>query len=208
MNTSTETQKTSPTTITYNTESAPVITKRQVSLLPLYNEQNPMLKLKLAPFDFKNKSVDIVEFARQLDATMSHYGGVGLAANQCGFPHRMFVMAGGMVCINPKILEKSTEEVREKEGCLSFPGLIIPITRAATIRVEYYTVAGDRREETFTGSTAQVFQHEYDHLEGKVYTQLVGPLTLQMAKKKRQKLFKKMERIATYKAAVKGTVGK
>lgn len=188
-----------PTHISYNTEAPPSIVKKAMNPLPLYNDSNPMLRQRMADFDFNNPPMNVVDFARQLDYTMSHYGGVGLAAPQCGFPYRIFVMAGGLVCINPTILVASEETVREKEGCLSFPALMLPITRPKTINVVYYTVSGERKEQTFTGHTARIFQHEYDHLEGRVFTRLVGSLTLQMAKKKQQKLFKKMKRIVDFK---------
>lgn len=193
---------TAPTTFNYNTNTPPAIIKKKYEVFPLYNEKNPMLKNKMVPFDFASvKGDELVEFARRLDFTCNHYGGAGLAAPQCGFPYRIFVMAGGLVCVNPAILEASEETVRDREGCLSFPGFTLPIARPKTVRVEYYTVAGERKEEVFTGATARVFQHELDHLNGKLFTSLVGSLTLQMARKKQQKLFKKMERIVAAKNA-------
>jgi peptide deformylase len=186
---------------TYNTTTPPPLVKKHYELLPLYNEHNPMLKLRQPELDFSSFPANIVEFARQLDYTMNHYGGMGLAAPQCGFPYRMFVMSGGVVCINPKILRSADETIREKEGCLSYPGLFLPITRPRSVHVEYYTVSGQRVEETFTGATARVFQHECDHLDGKVFTRYVGTLTLQMAKKKKEKMFKKIKRIVEHKEA-------
>lgn len=186
-------------TFTYNTNEAPKIIKKPVDLLPLYNDSNPFLAKKAPEVDFNNPSVNLATLAERLLATMSHYGGLGLAANQCGVLCRMFVMGTGIIVINPKILKMSEEVERDKEGCLTFPGLVLPITRPKLIDVEYYNVKGEKQTMQFGGITARVFQHEYDHLEGKVFTRKVGSLTLQMAKKKRQKLFKKIERIAAYK---------
>jgi peptide deformylase len=195
MNDLTVNQPTAPKSFSYNTEAPPTIAPKQPpKLLPLYNENNPMLALKQPEFDVKNPPVNIIDFANQLLYTMSHYGGVGLAAPQCGFPFRMFVMTGGIVCINPVIVERSKETIYTKEGCLSFPGLYLPVTRPETVLIRYTNEYGKEVEVRWTGATARCAQHEYDHLEGKVYTSLVGNLTLQMAKKKRQKLFKKIQR--------------
>lgn len=179
----------------YNTTTPPSITQKKPELLPLYNEKNPMLAMKQQEFDVNDSPCNIIDFANQMLFTMSHYNGVGLAAPQCGFPYRIFVMAGGIVCINPVIVEVSKETSYAKEGCLSFPGLMLPVTRPNTIRMKYTNEFGKRVESTWTGTTARIAQHEYDHLEGRVFTNLVGSLTLQMAKKKRQKFLKKVERV-------------
>jgi peptide deformylase len=184
---------------TYNTSTPPTIVQKKYDPLPLYNDKNPMLAQRQEAMDLNPLPVDLIETCNRLLATMNQYGGVGLAAPQCGIPLRLFVMTGGMVCINPRILTASIETLREKEGCLSFPGLYLPITRSRTIEVEYFNEFGVQKHETFSGATAKVFQHETDHLNGIVFTSLVGNLTLQMAKKKKQKLFKRMERIVEVK---------
>lgn len=181
---------------TYNTESAPgIVPGKKYDPLPLYNDKNPMLALVQEPIDPNNLPQDLIEVCNRLLATMNQYNGIGLAAPQCGIPLRLFVMAGGMVCINPRVITASIETLREKEGCLSFPGLFLPVTRPRTIEVEFYNEFGVLKNQTFTGTTAKVFQHETDHLNGIVFTSLVGNLTLQMAKKKKKKLFKRMERV-------------
>ncbi len=188
-----------PKEFVYNTTNPIPIDKKPQTLLPLYNDQNPMLKLKQPDFNVENPPCNIIEFANQLLYTMNHYGGVGLAAPQCGFPYRLFVMTGGIVCINPVIVETSKETAFTKEGCLSFPGLYLPITRPETIRIKYTNELGKRIEATWNGATARTAQHELDHLNGIIFTSLVGNLTLQMAKKKRQKLFKKIKRVVEMK---------
>ena len=189
-----------PKTFVYNTEKPVEITKKPKELLTLYNDQNPMLNMKQPDFNMADPPVNVIDFANKLLHTMSHYGGVGLAAPQCGFPYRMFVMTGGIVCINPVIVEASKETSFVKEGCLSFPGLYLSITRPETIRIKYTNEFGKRVEATWNGATARIAQHEYDHLEGRLYTKLVGNLTLQMAKTKRKKLFKKIKRVVDLKA--------
>jgi peptide deformylase len=94
---------------------------------------------------------------------------LGLAANQVGTPYRIFAMRGSpenFVCYNPRIVEKSQKEIVLEEGCLSYPNLIIKIKRPESIRVRFSTPNGDTITKQFTGMTARVFQHEYDHLEG------------------------------------------
>lgn len=193
-----------PKSFVYSTEHAPEITKKKVELLPLYNDQNPLLLKRVPEVDFTNPPKDLQELAERLVATMNNYGGAGLAANQCGVMCRMFVMSGGIVVINPVILEISQETAQEREGCLTFPGLTLPVLRAKSVKVSFCGLNGEKQEVTYTGITARVFQHEYDHLEGKVFTSKVGSLTLQMAKKKKAKLFKKMQRIVEYKQRMNG----
>lgn len=179
----------------YHTTAPTPIVKAPIELLPLYNDKNPMLKTKQPEFNISDSPVNIIDFANQLLHTMNHYGGAGLAAPQCGFPYRMFVMAGGIVCINPVVVESSKETSFGKEGCLSFPGLYLSVTRPATVRIKYTNEFGKRVEATWTGATARVAQHELNHLDGVVFISLVGNLTLSMAKKKRDKMFKKIKRM-------------
>lgn len=187
-------------TFSYNTETAPgLVPAKKYELLPLYDDKNPMLALRQEALDPQKLPADLIEVCNRLLATMNHYAGVGLAAPQCGLGLRLFVAVGGLVFINPRIITKSIEDTRQKEGCLSFPGLYIPVTRAKTIEVEYFNEFGEHKQGTFTGATARVIQHETDHLNGVVFTSLVGNLTLQMAKKKKQKMFKRMERIVAAK---------
>lgn len=199
---------TAPNVFVYNTEKPAPIAKKQQELLPLYNDSNPMLTIRQPLFDMEKPPVNVIDFANQMLYTMAHYGGIGLAAPQCGCPYRMFVMVGGIVCINPVITSYSKETAYKKEGCLSFPGLYLPVTRPETIHISYTNEFGNRIEAVWTGATAQVAQHEYDHLEGIVFTSRVGNLTLQMAKKKRQKLFKKINRAVQIKHNALKTTGR
>lgn len=194
MNNDTITQpvRVTPEVFVYNTSTPPTIAKKPQELLHLYNDKNPMLLQRQPAFDMEHPPVNVIEFANQMLYTMNHYGGVGLAAPQCGMPFRMFVMTGGIVCINPEIDGTSTNTVHLKEGCLSFPGLYMGVTRPESIHIKYTNEFGTRVEANWNGVTARIALHEYDHLEGRVFTSKVGSLTLQMAKKKRDKLLKKI----------------
>ena len=99
---------------------------------------------------------------------------VGLASNQLSFDgkrlkKRFFVMFSGgknRICINPVVLERKGHNVTRKEGCLTFPGKTIVATRNSKIRVKYQNESNSLVEEVLIGYDAQVFQHEFDHLEG------------------------------------------
>jgi len=134
-----------------------------------------------------------ITLAKRLRMTLKLYGALGLAAPQCGINIRMFVLSVGdkfITCINPKILSASKETVKEKEMCLSYVGLSIPIYRHESIDVEYYDELGKKYEVTFTGLTSRIFQHEIDHLNGVRMIDHVGPATLMLAKKKQLKIMK------------------
>lgn len=172
---------------------------QQYKPLTIYNEKNPLLTAKLPLFDFANPPANPQMLEKELTLTMRHYNGLGLAANQVGWNYRVFVLEGGLACFNPRILQSSEITNHDREGCLSFPGLWLRIHRPERIVAEFYNANGEVQQQEFTGMTARCFQHELDHLNGVVFTSLVGNLTLQMARKKQQKLFKKIERIRQFK---------
>ena len=147
-------------------------------------------------FDFSNPDVDTMEFSSQLVETCRLKGGFGLAAPQVGMSVRVFVMGSGeeyVAMFNPSILESSKEESLVAEGCLSFPMLVLKISRPKKIKVEYYDYEGNRHESEFDGLTAHVFQHELDHLNGICYTDRAKPMSLKVGQKKREKFKKNIE---------------
>lgn len=171
-------------------------TPKQILPLPVYGDDYPLLKVALPEVEDVN-SEQVKEVAERLKLTMRMYNGLGLSANQCGVPLRMFVMGTDqfqMVCINPKIVGFSEDVDRKREGCLSYPGLFITIPRHTSIQVEYTDEFGQKKELTLDGVTAQCFQHELDHLNGITFTSKVGPAALQLARQKQQKLIKKVTR--------------
>jgi peptide deformylase len=126
---------------------------------------------------------------------MVKYRGVGLSANQVGLPYRVFVMGAekvGFACFNPEILETNGED-KFDEGCLSFPGLFLPIKRPSSVKVRYTDMNGVTKEETFGGFTARIFLHEFDHMEGVVYTSKISPIILERSKRKVKNNIKKLE---------------
>jgi peptide deformylase len=178
--------------IVFNTEhNAPQ--KQEVQTFQLVDPNSPILHQALPEFDFDNKPVDPNQFASTLVESCKKMNGLGLSANQCGYPFRVFVMGTGddyIACFNPKVIS-SEGEAHMPEGCLSFPMLNLNITRAQTITVEYQDWTGEKHTATYTGMTARVFLHELDHMNGIVYTTRAKPLALKSGMKKVEKIYRK-----------------
>lgn len=183
--------------ITFNTEELAKnpITSIQPKTFELMHESHPLISQVLSEFDFKNPPVDPNEFASTLVETCKLHHGIGLSANQCGFPYRVFVMGTGddyVAFFNPKIIMSSEETSHGIEGCLSFPFLGLRITRPEQISVEYQSYTGELKFATFTGLTSRCFQHELDHMNGVTFTKKAKPLALKSGLDKRNKLIKKL----------------
>ncbi|MGB2090240.1 MAG: peptide deformylase, partial [Candidatus Poseidoniaceae archaeon] len=124
--------------------------------------------------------------------------GIGLSANQCGLPIRAFVMYTDLqdgniqMYINPKIIWQSEEKDFFLEGCLTYPHLFLNIKRPKLVEFEYMDMEGNQQKGKFSGLTARIFQHEYDHMDGKNFTMLASKLKLDMARKKQAKKLKKV----------------
>src|ERR1051326_6808560 len=123
--------------------------------------------------------------------TMANAKGVGLAAPQVGRSIRLFVVDASAfaednehpelkdfkkVFINAKILEEKGDEWKYNEGCLSIPKIREDVFRKPTIRIKYLDENFSEHEETFTGIPARIIEHEYDHIEGKLFIDRISPL--------------------------------
>ena len=120
---------------------------------------------------------------REMFELMHQERGIGLAANQVGLPYRFFIMnlAASIegankefVFINPVIKKRNGSEVLE-EGCLSLPDIFGEVRRPERIVVSAYDMAGDEFTYELSGLHARAVQHEYDHLDGVVFTDRLGP---------------------------------
>jgi peptide deformylase len=171
----------------------------QIETFELVGEDDPILREVLPKFDFDNAVINPNDFASSLVETCKKYKGLGLSANQCGFPYRVFVMGAGdefVAHFNPEVI--STDgEAHMIEGCLSFPMLGLRITRAKKIEVKYQDFTGEYHTKTYEGLSARCFLHELDHMNGIVYTNRVKPLALQSGMKKRQKAYNQMVKYQT-----------
>ena len=173
------------------------------TLLP---PNDPRVLSSVAEFNieiFKDEEkIELKEFVDNMFETMKKYGGIGLSANQVGKPYRMFVMGDNpniskgkkLVCINPKITNVTQYLIRYKEGCLTFPFLFLDIERPQDISVEYLDENLEKKEEHMTGIVARCFQHEFDHMQGIVFTEHVSKLKLEMSLKKRDKQIKRAQK--------------
>jgi peptide deformylase len=161
--------------------------------LPLYGEDFSMLEDEIPLYKESLPNYEMSKLVKRLKMTMKLYGGVGLSANQCGVYERVFVIGTDqfqIVCINPEVLETSQEETKDNEGCLSFPGLYLKIPRSNSIKVRFMDENGDSKEMWLDGLTARCYLHELDHMNGIKFTNKVGPVSIQMARKKQQKIMK------------------
>ena len=175
--------------------------------LKLIPPNDPRVLTAIAPFqEDMLKEHDIKDRAELSDAmftAMFRYGGIGLSANQVGLPFNMFVMGGHpqledglrMTCFNPTIISSSEEKVAMKEGCLSFQFMFLTITRPRKIVVKYEDEKGDLKEGHLDGMMSRIFQHEYDHMLGRVFTEYASKLKLQRANAKAKKEIKKFQKL-------------
>ena len=143
-------------------------------ILQLTPNTHPILHEKMKPC---SEDLDRREMSRILKENMIHYEGVGLSANQIGISERVFVMILHMetqeiiTCFNPRIIKKYNDDVWFEEGCLSFPDEIINIQRPNRIVVKYEDEDKKNHKIKLDGLAARVFLHEFDHLEGIVFTE-------------------------------------
>ena len=184
----------------YSTEEvvkqAATATKQEPKVFYLVEEDAEILRRKLPEFDFSNPPVNPNEFASTLVETCKKNQGLGLSANQCGFPHRVFVMGAGddyVAFFNPKLVS-SMGEAHMIEGCLSFPLLGLRITRPQEIVVEYQDFLGEKHTTRLNGISARCFLHELDHMDGIVYTDRAKPLALKSGKEKREKTIRNISK--------------
>jgi len=150
-------------------------------------EDDPILSKRGQIFDFNNPQEDPIKLTEELFAAMVKYEGMGLSACQIGVNLKVFVMrfnGEGIACFNPRIEHYSEETTYMREGCLSYPGLFFPVTRAQGINTKYSNKEGDVMSGSFVDISAKIFQHEYDHMIGKVYLEYVSAYMIRNARKK------------------------
>lgn len=149
-------------------------------IYPIVAYGDPILKKKAE--NIEKGSIDVKKLSEDMFETMYKANGVGLAAPQIGKSLRMFVVdaspmqededgpAYKRVFINPEILEEEGAEWPFEEGCLSIPGIREQIVRNEKLKIRYFDEEWQEHEEVLDDILARVVQHEYDHIEGILFT--------------------------------------
>ena len=153
------------------------------------------LTAKSSDWNFESDQ-DPEKLEQEMISFMLTNKGIGLAANQIGITKRIFVMGSESILgfpkpfalFNPKILESSKEEIVDKEGCLSYPGLFLTVKRPVWVVAEYQDSKGNVNEIKVDGYLSKCFQHELDHLDGICFVDKVSQLKLNLAMKKLRKV--------------------
>lgn len=171
-------------------------------ILPIIGYGDPVLRKVGVDIDVNDPNIK--ETIANMYETMYNANGVGLAAPQVGLPIRLFVIDTTpfsddedlpeeeqlqlkdfkQTFINAKILKEEGEEWGFSEGCLSIPEVREDVYRHERITIEYLDEDFKKKTEVYDGLIARVIQHEYDHIEGILFTDLISSLKKQLIKKK------------------------
>ena len=163
---------------------------------PIYLYGSEVLRRVALPADLDDKD-GILQLVEDLKDTLARSEGCGLAAPQIGVSSRVFVVDGDVMAdvypylkgfrrtfINPVLLEESSARCEYNEGCLSVPGIYADVSRPESIKMEYYDENLQKQVETFDKFASRMIQHEFSHLEGVLFTDLVAPIRRKMLSKK------------------------
>jgi peptide deformylase len=164
-------------------------------ILPIYTYGQPVLRKEAE--DIAPDYPELKELVQNMFETNERADGVGLAAPQIGLPIRVVIvdlrpLGDDMpeyadfkrAYINGYIVEEDGETILMDEGCLSLPGIHEKVPRAEKVRIQYVDEDFVEHDEWVEGFLARVIQHEFDHLDGKVFTDRISPLRRQMNKAK------------------------
>ena len=175
-------------------------------ILPIIGYGDPVLRKVGVDIDANDPTLK--KTIADMYETMYNANGVGLAAPQVGLPIRLFVIDTTpfsddedlpeeeqlllkdfkQTFINAKILKEEGEEWGFNEGCLSIPEVREDVYRNESITIEYYDADFNKKTAVFEGLIARVIQHEYDHIEGILFTDKISSLKKQLIKKKLQNI--------------------
>ena len=168
-------------------------------ILSIYGYGHPVLK-KVGE-DIDKDYPELGKLIENMWETMYNASGIGLAAPQIGLPIRLFLVDSTQieedgkdfkgikkVLINAEIIEETGAEVSKEEGCLSIPDITGDVSRPSIVRIKYLDENFVEHDEIHTGMNARVIQHEYDHIEGVLFTEKLKPLKRQLIKRKLDKI--------------------
>ncbi len=171
-------------------------------ILPILAYGDPILRKKGKKIAKEFPKLDVI--LENMFETMYSAKGVGLAAPQIGLAIRLFIIDATpfendeeysvkereflstfkQVFINPKIVEETGDEWAFNEGCLSIPDIREDIFRNEDVKIEYYDEDFKKHTKKFNGIVARIIQHEYDHIEGVLFTDKLTPLKKRLLKGK------------------------
>ena len=177
-------------------------------VLPIVAYGDPVLRRVGKDIDKDYPGLE--ELIENMKETMKNAQGVGLAAPQVGRDIRLFLIDASpfseneeleeeeraflkdfrQTFINARIVEEQGDEWAFNEGCLSIPNINEDVYRPEVIHVEYLDEDFTERQETLTGLAARIFQHEYDHIEGILFTDKLSSLKKRLLKKKLENISK------------------
>ena len=170
-------------------------------ILPVVAIGDAVLKKKCQ--DITKDYPELETFIANMQDTMAGASGVGLAAPQVGKAIRLFIIDSTImledddeteeigvkeIFINAQMIEETGEEWAFEEGCLSIPKIRENVFRKERIKIEYYNQNWKKQTKIFEGVTARIIQHEYDHIEGILFTDHLKPLKKRLLKKKLNKI--------------------
>lgn len=162
-------------------------------ILPIVAYGDPVLKKEA--IEIEKDYPFLTELIDNMFETMYHAEGVGLAAPQIGKSIRLFIVDAApfaeddaslakfkKIFINPIIIEEEGDEWSFNEGCLSIPGIRENVERKPKITIEYLDEDFNLKEEVYEGIAARIIQHEYDHVDGILFTDHINPLKRRLLK--------------------------
>jgi peptide deformylase len=169
-------------------------------IYPIVVYGDPVLRQRAKEIE---KGMDLTALIQDMYETMYSAQGIGLAAPQIGKAIRLFVVDGTALkddedhetggenmegfkkaFINPVILQEEGEPWEFEEGCLSIPNIREKVSRKESLKIRYYNEQWILEEEEYDGIKARIIQHEYDHIEGKLFIDYLTPLKKRMLKGK------------------------
>lgn len=175
-------------------------------ILPIYALGQPILKKKAKPIEKDHEGLE--ELIANMWETMYNAEGIGLAGPQIGQGIRIFIIdtaqiedkdgsIDGMkrVFINAEKIEETGDLKDYEEGCLSIPDIRGDVKRPEVLKLKYFDEHFEEKTETFEGLNARVIQHEYDHIEGKLFIEKLKPIKKRMVKRKLEIIKKGMVQV-------------
>jgi peptide deformylase len=162
-------------------------------IYPIVMYGDPVLRQRAKDIE---QGTDLKQLIEDMFETMHAASGIGLAAPQIGKSIRLFVVDGTVLedepgmedfkkaFINPQVIEEIGTPWEFEEGCLSIPNIREKVSRKSDLKIRYFDEAWQLQEESFDGMKARIIQHEYDHIEGKMFVDYLPALKKRLLKGK------------------------